>query len=91
MSDVPISKTDENKVVAYRNGAEVILNDPDCISIQADSAASNWAQKNVQASYNIWMITVNSTMPQQITKIATMDFWMQKTISTMQLSVELLP
>ncbi len=55
MSDVPISKTDENKVVAYRNGAEVILNDPDCISIQADSAASNWAQKNVQASYNIWI------------------------------------
>lgn len=29
MSDVPISKTDENKVVAFRNGAEVILNDPD--------------------------------------------------------------
>jgi pectate lyase len=55
MSDVPISKTDENKVVAYRNGAEVVLNDPDCISIQADSAADNWAEKNVQGSYNIWI------------------------------------
>jgi pectate lyase len=55
MSDVPISKTDENKVVAYRNGAEVVLNDPDCINIQADSAADSWAEKNVQASYNIWI------------------------------------
>ena len=36
MRDVPISKTDENKIVAWRNGAEVTLSDPDCISIQAD-------------------------------------------------------
>lgn len=55
MSDVPISKTDENKVVAYRNGAEVILNDPDCISISADSGVSDWAGKSLQASYNIWV------------------------------------
>ncbi len=55
MSDVPISKTDENKVVAYRNGAEVVLNDPDCINIQADSAADSWAEKKVQGSYNIWI------------------------------------
>lgn len=40
MSDVPISKTDENKVVAYRDGAEVTLNDPDCISISTGSAAT---------------------------------------------------
>ena len=52
MSDVPISKTDENKVVAFRNGAEVILNDPDCISIQADSGDVDKAN---QASYNIWI------------------------------------
>lgn len=52
MSDVPISKTDENKVVAFRNGAEVVLNDPDCISIQADSGDVDKAD---QASYNIWI------------------------------------
>ena len=52
MSDVPISKTDENKVVAFRNGTEVILNDPDCISIQADSGDVDKAN---QASYNIWI------------------------------------
>lgn len=55
MSDVPISKTDENKVVAYRDQAEVILNDPDCISIQADSAVTDWLGKSTQASYNIWI------------------------------------
>lgn len=52
MSDVPISKTDENKVVAFRNGKEVLLNDPDCISIQADSGD---VAKEKQASYNIWI------------------------------------
>ncbi|MBP5246658.1 MAG: hypothetical protein J6Z31_02225 [Fibrobacter sp.] len=52
MSDVPISKTDENKVIAFRNGAEVLLNDPDCISIQADSGD---VAKADQASYNIWI------------------------------------
>lgn len=55
MSDVPISKTDENKVVAYRDGAEVILNDPDCIAISADSAVTDWKGKSTQASYNIWI------------------------------------
>lgn len=55
MSDVPISKTDENKVIAFRNGAEVLLNDPDCIAISADSAASNWSDKSKQGSYNIWI------------------------------------
>jgi len=55
MSDVPISKTDENKVVAFRDGAEVVLNDPDCIAISADSAATNWADKSKQGSHNIWI------------------------------------
>lgn len=55
MSDVPISKTDENKVIAFRDGAEVVLNDPDCIAISADSAATNWADKNKQGSHNIWI------------------------------------
>lgn len=36
MRNVPVSKTDENKIIAWRNGAEVILSDPDCIGIQAD-------------------------------------------------------
>ena len=55
MSDVPISKTDENKVVAFRNGAEVVLNDPDCIAISADSAVTNWEGKSKQSSHNIWI------------------------------------
>ena len=55
MSDVPISKTDENKVVAFRDGAEVVLNDPDCIAISADSGVSDWAGKSKQASHNIWI------------------------------------
>lgn len=55
MLDVPVSKTDENKVVGWRNGAQAVLSDPDCISIQADSAASSYAQKKLQESRNIWI------------------------------------
>lgn len=40
MRNVPISKTNENKIVAWRNGAEVILSDPDCIGIQADKTSA---------------------------------------------------
>ncbi|NDW09289.1 hypothetical protein [Dysgonomonas sp. 520] len=36
LQNVPISKSDENKIVGFRNGAEVLLGDPDCIGIQAD-------------------------------------------------------
>ena len=36
MAGVPVAKTDENKILAWRNGAEVTVGDPDCISIQAD-------------------------------------------------------
>lgn len=36
MKNVPVVKSGENKVIAWRNGAEVVLGDPDCISIQAD-------------------------------------------------------
>lgn len=38
LQDVPIDKSGENKIVAFRNGAEVLLGDPDCISIQADDS-----------------------------------------------------
>lgn len=55
MKHVPISKTDENKVVARRGEEDVILSDPDCISIQADSAASSLEQKKLQESRNIWI------------------------------------
>jgi pectate lyase len=55
MKDVPISKTDENKVVAKRGNEEVILSDPDCISIQADSGVSSYEDKKLQESRNIWI------------------------------------
>lgn len=55
MLDVPVSKTDENKVVGWRNGAETVLSDPDGISIQADSAATSYEQKKLQESRNIWI------------------------------------
>lgn len=44
MKNVPVVKSGENKVLAWRNGAEVTLGDPDCISIQADitSASENY-------------------------------------------------
>lgn len=36
LQDVPVDKSGENKIVAFRNGAEVLVGDPDCISMQAD-------------------------------------------------------
>ena len=44
MKGVPVLKTGENKIVAWRNGAQVEVGDPDCIGIQADkvSAKTNW-------------------------------------------------
>ncbi len=37
LQDVPVDKSGENKIVAFRNGAETLIGDPDCISIQADN------------------------------------------------------
>lgn len=44
VNDVPVLKNGENKIVAWRNGAQIEVGDPDCISIQADkeSAKTNW-------------------------------------------------
>ena len=44
MKGVPVLKTGENKIVAWRDGAQVEVGDPDCIGIQADkvSAKTNW-------------------------------------------------
>lgn len=44
MNGVPVLKSGENKIVAWRNGAQVEVGDPDCISIQADkvSAKKDW-------------------------------------------------
>lgn len=44
MEGVPILKSGENKIVAYRDGAQKEVGDPDCISIQADenSAKTDW-------------------------------------------------
>ncbi|NDV47892.1 hypothetical protein D0T49_12625 [Paludibacter sp. 221] len=52
MQDVPISKAGENKIVGFRNGAEVLIGDPDCICIQADD--DNIA-KDKRESFNIWI------------------------------------
>lgn len=52
MKDVPISKTDENKIVAYVDGAEKTLNDPDCIAIQADAES---VAKDDRISSHIWI------------------------------------
>lgn len=41
MKNVPVVKSGENKVLAWRNGAEVTLGDPDCISIQADITSAS--------------------------------------------------
>lgn len=41
MKHVPVVKSGENKVLAWRDGAEVTLGDPDCISIQADITSAS--------------------------------------------------
>lgn len=40
MVGVPILKTGENKIVAWRNGQQVEVGDPDCIGIQADATSA---------------------------------------------------
>lgn len=44
MNGVPVLKSGENKIVAYRDGTQTEVGDPDCIGIQADkvSAKTNW-------------------------------------------------
>lgn len=44
MNGVPILKAGENKIVAWRDGQQVEVGDPDCIGIQADknSAKTDW-------------------------------------------------
>jgi pectate lyase len=55
MKNVPISKTDENKVLGMVNGVQTLLGDPDCISIQADSGGASLEQKKGMESRNIWI------------------------------------
>lgn len=45
MKDVPIARTDENKVLGWVNGAAKTLSDPDCIGIQADDTSKAQAQR----------------------------------------------
>lgn len=44
MNGVPVLKSGENKIVAFRDGRQVEVGDPDCIGIQADenSAKTDW-------------------------------------------------
>jgi len=52
MKNVPISRTDENKVVAWVNGAAKTLSDPDCIGMQADDTTVPVAKRFTR---NIWI------------------------------------
>ena len=52
MKHVPISRTDENKIVGWVNGAPAVLTDPDCIGIQADDETIPAAQRIVR---HIWI------------------------------------
>lgn len=44
MKGVPVLKSGENKIVAWRDGKQIEVGDPDCIGIQADkvNAKSDW-------------------------------------------------
>lgn len=52
MKDVPIARTNENKIVGWVNGKAVPLGDPDCIAIQADD--DGVAEKDRRCR-NIWI------------------------------------
>ena len=52
MKHVPISRTDENKIVGWVNGAATVMTDPDCIGIQADDEAIPEAQRIVR---HVWI------------------------------------
>lgn len=41
MVGAPILKSGENKIVAWRNGKQVEVGDPDCIGMQADAISAN--------------------------------------------------
>ena len=50
MYGVPILKAGENKIVAWRDGAQKEVGDPDCIGIQADATSAK-----VDAGSHIWI------------------------------------
>ena len=52
LQDVPVDKSGENKIVAFRDGAEVLVGDPDCISMQADDESLPASQRITQ---HIWI------------------------------------
>lgn len=52
MKDVPIARTDENKIIGWVNGAAKTLSDPDCIGIQADD--TSYAEAN-RVTRHIWI------------------------------------
>ena len=52
MKDVPIARTDENKVIGWVNGAEKTLSDPDCIGMQADDTSYTEANRITR---HIWI------------------------------------
>jgi len=52
MKNVPIARTDENKIVGWVNGAAKTLSDPDCIGIQADDTSYAEADRKVR---HVWI------------------------------------
>jgi len=52
MKDVPIARTDENKIIGWVNGAPKTLSDPDCIGMQADDTSYTEANR---VTRHIWI------------------------------------
>lgn len=50
MNGVPASKDNEMKVIALRDGVEVLIGDPDCIGIQADKTSAK-----VDFGHHFWI------------------------------------
>jgi pectate lyase len=52
MKNVPISRTNQNKIVGWVNGGAQTLSDPDCIGIQADDPTCPEAERKVR---HVWI------------------------------------
>lgn len=82
LQDVPVDKSGENKIVAFRNGAEVLVGDPDCISMQADDED---LPANQRITQHIWIDHANYiTSPKRPnTKTGMTDLSMPRTTHDM--------
>lgn len=68
MNGVPVLKSGENKIVAFRDGRQVEIGDPDCISIQADKSSAKPIGEHTSG-----LTIANSSMATLPTRTATTD------------------